>query len=129
MIEKKSLAAELARVRYLPDRTPEMAFDGGTEAAFVDVAAYRDGEISVGHYSGNSEWERHGGGDEIVMALEGRTTVVIVVDGERQRVDLDAGELVVVPRGLWHRFEGSVQLKVLGVTPQPTDHRLELPAD
>jgi len=127
VIEKKSLADILKRVTYLPDRTPEMAFDGGTGSAFATVAAYRNGAIYAGYYSGRSEWERHAGGDEIVMALEGRTTVVFLVDGEQRRVDLNSGELVVVPQSCWHRFEDSVHLKVLSVTPQPTDHSLELP--
>lgn len=124
---KKSLDALLAAVEFLPNRTPEMAFEGGAEDAFAEVAAYRNGAIYVGHYSGSSEWERHANGDEIVMALEGRTTVVLWIDGAEERVALGARELVVVPAGVWHRFEGSEDLKVLTVTPQPTDHRLERP--
>ncbi len=74
---KKSLDALLSAVEYLPNRTPEMAFEGGAEGAFAEVSAYRDGSIYVGHYSGSSEWERHRMGDEIVMALEGQSTVVL----------------------------------------------------
>jgi mannose-6-phosphate isomerase-like protein (cupin superfamily) len=127
VIEKKAIAGILKRVTYLPNRTPEMAFNGGTAMAFAEVAPYRNGTISVGHYSGNTEWERHCGGDEIVMSIEGSTTVVLLLNGEQHRVELTAGELVVVPQGYWHRFEDSKQLKVLGVTPQPTDHSLDLP--
>ena len=127
MIEKKSLSDALKRVTYLPNRTPEMAFNGGAKLAFSEVAPYRNGAISVGYYSGNSEWERHPGGDEIVMAIEGNTTVVLLVNGEQQRIELNAGELVVVPQSCWHRFEGSKLLKVLAVTPRPTDHSLDLP--
>lgn len=127
MIEKKSLVDILKRVTYLPDRTPEMAFNGGTELAFSEVAPYRDGAISVGYYSGDSEWERHPGGDEIVMSIEGSTTLVLLVNSEQHRISLNSGELVVVPQNCWHRFEGSSHLKVLGVTPEPTDHSLVLP--
>ena len=127
MIEKKSLVDILKRVTYLPDRTPEMAFNGGTELAFSEVAPYRDGAISVGYYSGDSEWERHPGGDEIVMSIEGSTTLVLLVNSEQHRISLNSGELVVVPQNCWHRFEGSSHLKVLGVTPEPTDHSLDLP--
>jgi mannose-6-phosphate isomerase-like protein (cupin superfamily) len=129
VIEKKSLADLLKRVTYLPNRTAEMAFNGGTDSAFAEVALYRNGAISVGYYSGDSEWERHPRGDEIVMSIEGRTTLVLLVNGEQQRIDLNSGELVVVPQGCWHRFEGSMQLKVLGVTPEPTDHSIDLPHD
>jgi hypothetical protein len=34
---------------------------------------------------------------------------------------------MVMPQGCWHRFEGSMHLKVLSVTPEPTDHSLDLP--
>lgn len=75
-------------------------------------------------YSGNSEWERHVAGDELVMVLEGRTTVVLRVHSVDERAPLGQQELVVVPAGVWHRFEDSQNLKVLTVTPQPTEHRL-----
>lgn len=127
MIEKKSLVDILKRVTYLSDRTPEMAFNGGTELAFSEVVPYRNGAISVGYYSGDTEWERHPGGDEIVMSIEGSTTLVLLVNGEQHRISLNSGELVVVPQNCWHRFEGSLHLKVLGVTPEPTDHSLDLP--
>ncbi|HEY0584979.1 MAG TPA: cupin domain-containing protein [Pseudoduganella sp.] len=127
MIEKKNLASILRQLTHLPNRTPEMAFDGIAEQAFAEVAPFREGGISVGYYSGSSEWERHPVGDEIVMALEGTTTVIVLVDGEQQRIRLNAGELLVVPQNHWHRFENSDHLKILGVTPQPSDHSLELP--
>lgn len=127
MIEKKSLTEILKQLIHLPDRTPEMAFTGGANSAFSDIARYRDGVISVGYYSGNSEWERHPGGDEIVMAIEGNTTLVLLVKGEQHSVSLRPGELVVVPQGHWHRFEASAKLKVMSVTPQPTEHSLEIP--
>lgn len=128
MIQKKSIAQLLSTVKYLPDRTPESGFKGETTGVFALASPYRDGAIYVGHYSGSSEWERHGRGDEIVLALEGSTTVVLLVDGAEQRVPLEGGEFVVVPQGVWHRFEGSRSLKVMSVTPTPTDHSLDLPA-
>ncbi|SFF56607.1 Cupin domain protein [Duganella sp. CF458] len=127
MLEKKNLASILAQLTHLPNRTPEMAFDGVADRAFAEVAPFRDGSISVGYYSGSSEWERHPAGDEIVMALEGSTTVIVLVEGQQQRIQLHAGELLVVPQNHWHRFEHSDHLKILGVTPQPSDHSLELP--
>jgi mannose-6-phosphate isomerase-like protein (cupin superfamily) len=127
--QKASLPQLLSSVTYLPNRTPEMAFNGGAAGAFAEVAAYRDGAIYTGHYSGSSEWERHPEGDEIVMALDGTTTVVLLQDGAKERIPLGPGELVVVPRGRWHRFENSDKLKVFTVTPQPTEHSLTLPEE
>lgn len=125
MLAKKSLAEILKQLVHLPDRTPEMAFTGEADSAFSDIAPYRDGVISVGYYSGNSEWERHPSGDEIVMAIEGNTTLVLLAKGEQHSITLNPGELVVVPRGYWHRFETFARLKAMSVTPQPTEHSLE----
>ena len=124
---KKSLAHILSGLKYLPNRTPEMVHSGGAEESFAEVAPIGDGAVYVGHYSGSSEWERHSAGDELVLALAGSTTLVLLAHGAEQRVVLNESELVVVPAGTWHRFENSTKLKVLTVTPQPTDHRLGHP--
>jgi mannose-6-phosphate isomerase-like protein (cupin superfamily) len=39
-----------------------------------------------------------------------------------QSLELSAGMLVVVPKGCWHRFESESGVKVLTVTPKPTQH-------
>lgn len=126
-ISKKPLENFFAGLEYLPNRTPDMAFSGGAEKAFAELSKYRDGAIYIGHYSGNSEWERHSSGDEIVMVLEGSTTLVLLIDEKEEKVQLNMCELIVVPKNTWHRFEQSRNLKVMTVTPQPTDHNLERP--
>jgi len=37
------------------------------------------------------------------------------------------GELIVVPQGVWHRFETPEGVKVVAVTPKPTDHQVNRP--
>jgi len=34
---------------------------------------------------------------------------------------------VIVPQGVWHRFDTPEEVRVLSVTPQPTDHQTERP--
>lgn len=89
---------------------------------FATLALYRDGAIFIAHYAGSSEWERHCAGDEIVFVLEGSTTIILRAEGTDERIALGALQLVVVPRAMWHRFETPHAVKVLSVTPQPTDH-------
>jgi len=125
---KKSLTDILSGLKHLPNRTPEMAFGQDTRDAFAEVAPYRDGAVYVSYYSGSSEWERHPNGDEVVMVLEGTTTVILLGQTKEERFFLAGQELIVIPAGVWHRFEGSDQLKVMTITPQPTEHRLETPA-
>jgi mannose-6-phosphate isomerase-like protein (cupin superfamily) len=124
---KKSLAQIISTLTFLPNRTPAMAFTGEGNDAFAEVAPYRDGAIYVGHYSGDSEWEQHPAGDELVMALSGSTTVVLSKNGVEEKVVLKDGDLVVVPQGVWHRFENSQKLQVFTVTPQPTHHSVSQP--
>lgn len=120
-----SIDGAFAGLSFLAERTPLTERDD----YFATVAPYRDGAIFVAHYAGVSEWERHRAGDEIVLVLEGATTIILLVDGAEQRHLLGERAFVVVPRGVWHRFETSIGVKVLSVTPQPTDHRADNPAE
>jgi mannose-6-phosphate isomerase-like protein (cupin superfamily) len=126
---KKSLTHVLSGLKHLPNRSPEMAFGDEASEAFAEVAPYRDGAVYVSYYSGSSEWERHPNGDEVVMVLDGTTTVILLKNAAEERFFLAQNELVVIPAGMWHRFEGSERLKVMTITPQPTEHRLETPGD
>lgn len=116
-----SVAASLDALSFLADRTPTTTEDDARDA-FGRLADYRDGGIFVGHWAGASEWERHTVGDEIVQVVEGETTMFFLIDGVEHPATLTASDLVVVPQGTWHRFETPVGVKVLSVTPQPTDH-------
>ncbi|GLQ48357.1 hypothetical protein GCM10007862_34080 [Dyella lipolytica] len=124
---KKSLTQALSGLKHLPNRSPEMAFGDEASEAFAEIAPYRDGAVYVSYYSGSSEWERHPSGDEVVLVLDGTTTIVLLKNAIEERAFLTEKELVVIPAGVWHRFEDSERLKVMTITPQPTDHRLETP--
>jgi uncharacterized cupin superfamily protein len=116
-----SINEAMAALRFLSDRTPTTT-DEEAGDAFRELSSYRDGGIFVGHWAGDSEWERHGVGDEIVMVIEGETTIFFLTDEGERSANVRAGDLVVVPQGRWHRFETPTAVKLLGVTPQPTDH-------
>jgi len=95
--------------------------------AFAMLSEYRDGAVFIGHYAGNSKWERHSNGDEIVFVVEGETTLILLVKDKEIPNTLGQGELLVVPKNTWHRFETSKAVKIMSVTPQPTDHSIERP--
>ena len=116
----------IAGLSFLHDRTPETTSEESS-GAFVQLSTYRDGAIFVGHWAGHSEWERHTVADEIVMVVDGETTITFLTDDGEQSQPLRAGELVVVPKGTWHRFDTPDGVKVLSVTPLPTDHRTDRP--
>lgn len=121
-----SIDKAIQALTFLPDRTPETS-DEDAGDAFAQLADYRDGAIYVGHWAGNSEWERHPVGDEIVMVIDGETTLFLLTAGQEAANHLGPGEFFVVPQGTWHRFETPAGVKVLSVTPQPTDHQVARP--
>lgn len=122
-----TLAQELAQLTFLAARTPHTSAAESANA-FAELAEFGQGAIFVAHFAGRSEWERHPAGDELVLVVEGATTLTLLLPDERRECQLAAGELVVVPRGTWHRFEVPEGVKLLTVTPQPTDHSSEDPA-
>lgn len=121
MVEAVDIEAELARRPVLRGRTPETPEDEAGEA-FATLAAFRDGGIFAGRFSGQSPWERHGKGDELVHILAGETTLTILTQEGPRELALKAGMLAVVPQGHWHRFHAPGEVTVLTATPQPTDH-------
>src|SRR4051794_14243622 len=121
-----SINAAIADLTFLPNRTPTTTAEQSV-GAFARLADYRDGAIFVGHWAGRSEWERHTAGDEIVSIIAGETTITFLVDGDEKSTRLMLGQLVVVPQGTWHRFDTPVEVTVLSVSPQPTDHSADRP--
>ena len=121
MIKAVDINAELAGRPALDGRgkdTPEAE----AKAAFAILAPFRDGSIFAGSFSGESAWERHRKGDELVHILDGAATLTIMTDDGPQSFTMTAGMLIVVPQGHWHRFHAPNRVTVLSATPQPTDH-------
>ena len=117
---------EFSRVKFLANRTPETT-DEEANNAFALLSEYRDGGIYIAHYSGFSEWERHLNGDEFVQVLGGETSLILLSNNQEQRNNLSSGQMLVIPKGVWHRFESPNGVKVMTITPQPTEHCIERP--
>lgn len=123
-----SIRYAFQQITYLEGRTPETS-DEESKGSFAKLSDYRDGGIFITHYSGNSEWERHPNGDELVQVIEGESTLILLKNGNQTSNLLKENDLLVVPKGIWHRFESPKGVKVLTITPQPTDHSIELPGN
>src|SRR5262245_36035482 len=121
MIQTVDLHRDLAGLPMLKERNGHPT-DAESLKSFATLAAYRDGGIFATHFRGSSGWERHPQGDEGVQILEGATRFDILVDEVLQSLELSGVILVVVPEGCWHRFESASGVKVLTVTPKPTQH-------
>lgn len=121
MIKAVDIKAELASVSVLRGRSRHTTA-AESKAAFAVLAPFRDGGIFAGSFSGESPWERHQQGDELVHVLAGAATLTIMTAEGPQSFALTAGMLIVVPQGHWHRFHAPDQVTVLSATPQPTEH-------
>ena len=64
-------------------------------------------------------WERHDGGDEILVLIAGRLTATFR-EAHRDRVlEAGAGDAILIPRGIAHSFEiRSDEVQVLFLTPR-----------
>jgi len=121
MIKAVSIEAELAELPILDARSKDTS-EEEADAAFARLAPFRDGAIFAGSFAGQSPWERHSKGDELVQVLAGRTRLTVLSDAGEQVMELAAGMLAVVPQGCWHRFDAPDGVTVLTATPQPTEH-------
>ena len=70
MITIIDLKAELAKLRMLHGRTPEMT-RAEREGSAAWLAPYRDGGIFASKSAGKGSWERHPNGDELVQIVDG----------------------------------------------------------
>ena len=120
-IKAVDIQAELARLPVLRGRAADTTA-AEAAAAFATLAPFREGGIFAGSFEGESPWERHSMGDELVHILAGNTRLTILTDAGRQVLEMRAGMLTVVPQGHWHKFEAPDGVTVLTATPQPTDH-------
>lgn len=71
-----------------------------------------------------TSWERHPAGEELVVLLSGRISVLQDLDGRQERAELQAGQAIVNPTGVWHTTDVHEPGRALYVTPgRGTEHR------
>lgn len=75
----------------------------------------------VSSYEFNSDWntwEVYPHGDEIVVLLSGKITLILQLAGEQKSVTLqELGAYMIVPKGIWHTAKTKVPSKLLFLTP------------
>jgi uncharacterized cupin superfamily protein len=126
MFKAVDINAVLQELPLLKDRTRHTS-EAEAGPAFATLAEFGDGGIFAGSFQGESSWERHPAGDEIVQVLGGRTRLTILTGEGEQVLEMSAGHVTVVPKGCWHRFEAPEGVTVMTATPLPTEHSVEDP--
>ncbi len=80
------------------------------------VAQLNDYHLKVVKIQGEFVWHKHEETDEVFLVLEGEMSILLR-DG---RVDMKAGDLYVVPRGVEHKPVAAQECHVLLVEPAGT---------
>ncbi len=80
------------------------------------VAYYNDSKVQVAKTRGAFVWHSHPETDDLFIVLRGRL-VIELRDGE---VELEEGELYVVPRGVEHRPRADGEAHLLLIEPRGT---------
>ena len=71
-----------------------------------------------------THWEMHPAGDELLVGLSGAFDLHLQDGPSGQTLALEAGQVVLVPFGIWHRLTVRTPGEILFVTPgKGTQHR------
>jgi mannose-6-phosphate isomerase-like protein (cupin superfamily) len=84
----------------------------------VDTNADILGTLVAGFVSTDDwpHWEMHPAGEEVLVLLEGRMTLILDEPGGERRVEMYPGSTCIVPRGVWHRALVPQVSRFLGLT-------------
>ncbi|WP_394824704.1 cupin domain-containing protein [Pendulispora albinea] len=72
----------------------------------------------------NGAWERHDGGDEMLMILEGRVTMTLRREGAPDQTHhVGAGDTLLIPKGVAHSgMLHTDEVRVFFITPREGNH-------
>jgi mannose-6-phosphate isomerase-like protein (cupin superfamily) len=78
--------------------------------------------IGVAEMSENSPHggEMHPDGDEVLYLISGRANVVFL-DSPQEDIEMQPGDGLVVPKGIWHRVDILEPCQIVYVTPGPNN--------
>lgn len=105
---------------------PFSAVESIEEMEFRTLGGFDDGHAGVfwSEAGGPSPWEMHPTGDELLYVLEGEIAIEIRPgkSGPSATIRVSTGEMLVVPRGHWHRHNMLEKTKKFYLTPGESLH-------
>ena len=90
----------------------------------LGVGDFKNADLYFGGFDGNAGWERHPAGDELVHVIAGATEFDIIMKDEIETLQLAAGNVVIVPKGCWHRFRSADGVTLMTATPKGEEPHL-----
>ncbi len=107
------IRATIAPLRPLQNRQPHTP-EAEVDAAFATLVRTGNTALFAGSFAGESAWERHPNGDELVQVLDGETRLTILTADGTADLEMKVGMVTVVPRA-------PSGVTVMTMTPPPTD--------
>jgi len=89
------------------------------------IAQMNDYQIKIAKLEGDFVWHEHQDTDETFIVLEGK----LRIDFREGYVDLSAGEMYVVPKGVEHKPSAESEAKILLIEPRGVVNTGELTDD
>jgi mannose-6-phosphate isomerase-like protein (cupin superfamily) len=94
----------------------------------VDTFDFHGCGCGVGAFVGRPPWERHNGGDELLLVLSGSSRLTVLLPEGPVSDTLYTGTLAVVPAGTWHNNDAPDGVTMLYMTPlEGNEHSWEDP--
>ena len=121
MIKASKISEALSGLPVLTQRTPETPAEEANPA-FATLVETDGTGVYAGSFEGESPWERHQNGDEMVQVLAGSARVSVLTETGRTELEMSEGMITIVPKGCWHKFFAPDGVTVMTMTPGPTDH-------
>lgn len=109
------------RDRFAPKAHNVVEAAGSLAAAsWRELTRFNQCQVGLFRFSGKTPWERHTGGDELLINLDGEVELTTLTDDGPVTATVPPGSLFVCPRGLWHRQVSRRAVTQLYATPSHT---------
>lgn len=80
------------------------------------IASLNDSYVKVAKLKGEFEWHYHENEDELFFVIKGHLTIAL----RDQMLEIDPGELVVIPKNVEHKPMTNEEVEVLLIEPKST---------
>jgi quercetin dioxygenase-like cupin family protein len=123
----------MGKPRIFSPATDAIGLNRGFAASYIPLQAdpavpFAGLTFGVASMSENSphDGERHPDGDEVLYLISGRVRVVFI-DSDEADIDVQPGDGLVIPKGLWHRVDILAPSEIVYLTPGPNNEYRTLP--
>jgi mannose-6-phosphate isomerase-like protein (cupin superfamily) len=89
---------------YQPLSLPQVLASFGDVYSPRIIGHVNDYDVKIAHAKGDHVWHVHEQTDEFFLVIDGRFSITLrEADGTEPTIELSAGDIFVVPRGLEHK--------------------------